>query len=115
MMRDEGRRMLAAKRARHEVDKLDRFQLWPIEMGRKHYLYHERREGWTSDLPVYLFRCGNCERFSLDYPHGFVQNRYLTCQNCGTNTDFVPWWVPFAELWDLVKVAWRILVGKSSR
>ena len=116
-MSDSGKSLLAAKRVRHEISDLSRFQLWRIRQGRKHYLRHERREGWTGDLPIYLFWCGKCKRISLDYPHGLIQNRYLTCQNqnCRTNTDFVPWWVAWVELWEIVKTAWRLTVKGPNR
>ena len=114
-MRDAGKRFLNAKRVRHEISVLSRFQLWRIKYGRKHYLRHEHREGGTEDLPIYLFWCRKCERISLDYPHGHIQDRYLTCQNCGTNTDFVPWRATWDEFWKIVKEAWRLPVEGPNR
>lgn len=108
-MKDDRTRFLNAQRVRKEIAALTAGEQRRIRLGRKHYLRHERWEIWTEDLPVYLFWCGECERFSLDYQHGFIQNRYLTCQNCGTNTDFVPWWVAWVELWGIVKMGWKYL------
>ena len=117
-MSDSGKSLLAAKRVRDEISDLSRFQLWLIRMGRKHYIGHKRwEESWIEDLPIYLFHCGKCEHYTLDYPHGRTQNRYLTCQNqnCRTNTDFVPWWVAWVELWEIVKTAWRLTIEKPNR
>ncbi len=104
---NDGMRFLIAQRVRRELNKLSVWQKRLIQLGRKHYLRHERWSGWTGNLPVYLFWCGICGHFTLDYPHGYIQGRYLTCQNCGTHTSFVPWWIPFVKLWEFLKIAWR--------
>lgn len=73
----------------------------------KHPLGYEQKEGFTAPLPFFLFFCEHCEHESKDYPHGFNQSQYLSCSNCGARHDFVPWWIPFAELWVLIKLIFR--------
>lgn len=107
----ERQRLVIAQRVRKELKKLNARQLDQIRRGKKHYLGHELWEGWTAPIAVYLFYCTGCEHYSLDYPHGFIQNQYLTCQNCRRSIDFVPWWVPWAQLWDLIRIWWKYRKG----
>ncbi len=104
---NDGMRLWTAQRVRQELAKLPAWQKVRILLGRKYYLYHEQRKNWTGQLPIYLFRCGNCGEYTLDYPQGPIDRRYLFCYHCKTQTDFVPWWVPWARLWKVLRLAWR--------
>ena len=75
--------------------------------GRKIYIGHEQREGWTGKLPFYLFWCETCEHFSKDYPHGHIERQCLICSNCGIKHAFVPWWMPWLELWHGIRLVIR--------
>ena len=70
--------------------------------GKKLYIGHEQREGWSGALPFYLFFCKDCGRYAKDYPHGYLDLRYLLCSHCRAHHDFVPWWAEFALLWQRV-------------
>lgn len=74
-----------------------------IDRGKKHYVAHETREGWNGELPFYLFLCKKCGHYAKDYPHGFIHRQYLLCSHCKWYHDFVPWWVPFAQMYYLLK------------
>jgi len=96
-----------AQRARKEASKLERLDRIRLRLGTKICLGPERWEGWTGDISVYLFRCPGCGDPTIDYPHGYIQYRYLTCYRCGTRINFVPWWFFWAELGESIKIAWR--------
>ena len=74
-----------------------------IRNGKKIEVCTEMREGWTGDLPFYIFWCGRCENFSYDYAHGYPHNQYLNCHRCSGWVDFRPWWVDWVELWHMIK------------
>ncbi len=73
--------------------------------GLKYKLGAEQRQGFTAPLPFYLFVCNECGRPSKDYPHGFIESRYLLCSHCEVRHSFTPWWVPLAIFWSVVKFA----------
>ena len=81
-------------------------------LGKKLYIGHEQREGWSGRLPFYLFFCGECEHFAKDYPHGFIERQYLICSFCGVRHSFVPWWVPLAQAWAAVKIGIKYRMGR---
>ncbi len=84
---------------------LSLFKTFLIRSGRKAYIGHETREGWTGALPFYLFWCDACERYAKDYPHSFPEKRYLSCSNCSAYHRFVPWWIPLWKLWHLLRIS----------
>jgi hypothetical protein len=95
-----------ANEANEAMENVGRLARWRMRsLGRKHYLKHDRKEGWTGELPFYLFFCDACDRFSMDYPHGFIERRYLNCSHCGARHSFVPWWVEWAIAWQTLKFA----------
>jgi hypothetical protein len=69
------------------------------ERGIKVYLGHEQREGWSGKLPFYLFCCEACGSWAKDYPHGYIERRYLNCSSCKAYHSFVPWWAVLDTLW----------------
>ncbi len=71
--------------------------------GKKIYLGHEQRKGWSGKLPFYLFWCEDCKQYAKDYPHGHIERRYLLCAHCGVYHNFVPWWVEFALFWQMIR------------
>lgn len=62
--------------------------------GKRVFLGNGRREGWSGELPFYLFRCRRCKQFSVDYTHGVSEkppkDQYIACQNpdCGILINF---------------------------
>lgn len=74
-----------------------------IRDGAKIEVCKEQREGWSGELPFYIFWCEDCATFSYDYPHGREHRRYLTCNHCSQSIDFRPWWVELVELSQVVK------------
>ena len=81
-------------------------------LGRKMYVGHEKRENWAGKLPFYIFWCSECEHFAKDYPHGHLERQYLICSFCAVRHDFVPWWMPFAELFATLKFVWKYRVPR---
>ena len=45
-------------------------------------LGYGRREGWSGELPFYLFKCPgpDCKKLVVDYPHGYGE--FLSCPKC---------------------------------
>jgi len=82
---------------------LSALQKLRIMRGAKVRVAEEQREGWSGKLPFYVFWCDQCENFSYDYPHGYIDRRYLKCHACEARIDFVPWWVEWQKLWYAVK------------
>jgi hypothetical protein len=101
------RSLIVGQRVRQELQKLSEQEKSRIRSGKKHYLGHETWEGWSGALPIYLFWCGECQNYTLDYPHGFIQSQYLLCHRCDTRLDFVPWWIVWSELLALLRISWR--------
>jgi len=56
------------------------WQRFLAKIGTKVRLGNGRREGWTGELPFYLFWCRRCKKFGIDYKHGFEP--YLVCEKC---------------------------------
>lgn len=94
--------------AQAAVKKMSGWQKIQMKRGKKIYLGHEQREGWTDKLPFYLFWCEDCEHFAKDYPHGYIENQSLICSHCGLRHDFTPWWVPWVQLWQVIKMSFQI-------
>lgn len=44
------------------------------------YLRHERRKGWTADLPIYVLWCEDCRKWSENYPAGHAGR--IHCNGC---------------------------------
>ncbi len=95
-----------AAEVREALKKLSWWQKWlMLNFGKKIYIGHEGHElhkGWTGKLPFYLFRCENCEKVVKDYPHSYPERQYLLCLHCMAHHDFVPWWVPFHQIWEII-------------
>jgi hypothetical protein len=51
-----------------------------LEVDRKVYAFHARKEGWSGELPFYIVKCSDCKQYFLDYPHGFSD--YFLCPLC---------------------------------
>ncbi len=79
-----------------------------IRNGAKVEVCKEMREGWNGELPFYIFWCGECDNFSYDYPHGYIQNQRLNCHRCSARIDFRPWWSGWVELWELLKFRFSV-------
>lgn len=88
---------------RRSVDKLSKWQKRRVRNGAKVLAGYERREGWSGELPFYIFWCSDCENFSYDYPHGHIERQYLSCHNCNAKIDFRPWWIEFKMMWEFLK------------
>ena len=86
-----------AREALPKISEADRLLL--EEHGREIYIGHEQREGWSGQLPFYLFRCEECGKCAKDYPHGHIERQYLLCSECGAHRSFVPWWAPIKAFW----------------
>jgi len=90
-----------AQQAFKKMSKLARFRMRVL--GTKIRLGYEKRDGWSGFLPFYLFWCKSCKHYAKDYPHGFIERRYLLCSSCNQHYSFIPWWVPLAVLWNYLK------------
>lgn len=75
-----------------DIQKMPERQKSLARKGRKVYLGHETRPGWSGSLPFYLFQCPDCERLGKDYPHSWPESQYLSCPECGARIDFVRFW-----------------------
>jgi len=71
--------------------------------GKKINLGEEKREEWTGAILFYLFYCKYCGHYVKDYPHGHLERRYLICSACEVKHNFVPWWVGWAKIWQLIR------------
>lgn len=81
-----------------------------LKFGKKIYIGDEgpeKHKGWSSKLPFYLFQCENCEQTAKDYPHGYLDRQYLLCLHCNTHHDFRPWWLPFQQIWNLIRIRYN--------
>lgn len=78
-----------------------------MQLGRKVYVGHEKREGWSGKLPFCLFYCPDCKRIAKDYTHGHIERRYLICSYCDARHDFIPWRVEWVTLLESIKLAWK--------
>jgi len=67
--------------------------------GKKIYLGHESRRGWSGTLPFYLFLCDVCGHHAKDYPHGHIERQYLLCSHCDAHHSFIPRWLGLVKLW----------------
>lgn len=79
--------------------------------GKKIYLGHEgpdKHEGWTGELPFYLYWCQHCEHWAKDYPHGFEDRQRLACPNCQARESFVSFKTKLKVFWGTI---WFIMVG----
>jgi hypothetical protein len=58
-----------------------RLDMIMLALGLKNraYLRHDRREGWSGELPFFLALCRH-HGFFVDYPHGY--DEYLSCPDC---------------------------------
>ena len=104
---------LEAQRAWRELPKWKRSAIKAF--GIRYKLGQEQKEGFTAPLPFFLFFCERCGHESKDYPHGHIDRQYLLCSNCDITHNFVPYWVPFAELWALTKFAFSVRFGRCRR
>ena len=52
------------------------------------FLGNGTRDGWTGELPFYLFRCPGCKKLRCDYSHGWPKTQYVSCHKCGTDVRF---------------------------
>ena len=83
--------------------------------GKKIYLCHEgpeKHEGWTGQLPFYLFWCSVCEHWAKNYPNGFPERQRLHCSNCNARYSFVQLRIQLQMVSELFKVAYRIRTMK---
>lgn len=74
------------------VQRLPEWQKELAKAGKKIYLGHETRPGWSGELPFYLFQCPDCKMLGKDYPHSWPERQYLSCPECGSRIDFVRFW-----------------------
>src|SRR3989344_7040329 len=72
-------------------------------VNKKIYIGNEKRDGWSGELPFYIFWCKACEHFTKDYPNGHIERQHLNCSNCGEYHDFVPWRIEWQMLLETVK------------
>ena len=73
-----------------------------VVLGRRVYIGHEQRNGWSGRLPFYLFWCSECEHFAKSYKHGYVERQYLICSHCEIHHSCIPWWVAWVQIWELI-------------
>ncbi|OGN08093.1 MAG: hypothetical protein A2750_01425 [Candidatus Yanofskybacteria bacterium RIFCSPHIGHO2_01_FULL_45_42] len=97
-----------AAEAQAAVKTMSGWQKLQMRRGKKVYLGHEQREGWTEKLPFYLFWCEDCKYFAKDYTHGYIEKQSLICSHCGLRYDFTPWWVSWVQLWQALKLSFQI-------
>ncbi len=83
--------------------------------GKKIYVRHEKREGWTAQLPIYLFWCPACEHWALDYPHGHIDRQYLTCSCCKASHRFVPWKVEIKIFFSYLRLILSLLKRRLAK
>lgn len=89
-------------------------QLFAAAFGKCWFLGNEQRPGFTAAIPFYLFQCKRCGHCAKDYPHGYIERRYLLCSYCEERRDFVPFWVPFRMAWDLLRLFVRLAREKRA-
>lgn len=78
-----------AEEALDAAEKMSRWQKFEMSVfGRKIYIGHEQRDGWSGKLPFFLFWCQTCQHFAKGYPNGQPSDRYLICSNCNAEYDF---------------------------
>ena len=95
-----------ATEAREAAKKINPVQTFLMRRrGKKVYIGHEQREGWSGKLPFYLFWCDACSHYAQDYPHGHIERQYLLCSHCDERHDFVPWWVAWVQALNLLRFA----------
>ncbi len=70
------------KKALYEptVEQATGWQKFLARMGVTVFLGYGIREGWTGELPFYLFKCPRCKQLRVDYRHG--HQGYLLCPVC---------------------------------
>lgn len=108
---EKGMDQLDAAQLREHLPRLSERQKDRIQYnGAKIQVCEEQREGWTGKLPFYIFWCPRCDDFAYDYPHGFIENQYLSCHQCMERVSFVPWWAGLKELYNILR--WKIGGGK---
>ncbi|MBI2041642.1 MAG: hypothetical protein HYT20_01300 [Candidatus Nealsonbacteria bacterium] len=90
------------------VQRLPERQKKLARSGRKVYLGHETRTGWSGYLPFYLFQCPNCLRLAKDYPHSYPENQYLACPECGAKVSFVRFWIRVNEFFSFIRFLFRL-------
>lgn len=83
------------------------------EHGEKIFLKKAQAPRFTGELPFYLFECPSCTHLSVDYPHSWPENQYLTCQNCQQRIDFVSFCMKVKIFWDYVRLLWRLRFQKA--
>lgn len=94
--------------ARSQAETLRPFKIFLAKFwGRKIYIGHEQKEGFTAPTPFYLFWCHHCDHWAKDYPHGYPERRHLYCSYCNVRYNFVPWWLPWAKCWQTSKILWK--------
>lgn len=108
---------VAVREAQNKAAGLSRFQRWRMRLGKKIPIGKETREGWPGYLMFHLFWCLNCGHYAKDYPHGFIQKRYLTCSFCGIQHDFVPWRAFLVPIYYFLK--WQLtgqpIIGEAEK
>jgi hypothetical protein len=103
-----------ARGLRTNLGKLSAWQKYRIKNHDvKVLVARERREGWRGELPFYIFWCGDCGDFSYDYAHGHIDRRYLNCHRCNGKVDFVPWWVMWRMLWEVIRARFSLRAGRK--
>ncbi len=99
-----------ARKLQEYLPKLSESEKEAVKRGKKIKVCEEQREGWLGKLPFYIFWCPSCENFAYDYAHGYIENQHLNCHRCGAYVDFRPWWLEWAQLWNLLR--WKFGGGK---
>ncbi len=84
-----------------------------VRGGTKHFVGAQQRQGWSAPIPCYVFWCDACDRHTFDYPHGHIERQYLLCANCQAYHEFVPWWVPLRQTWELFRFLVTIPFSRS--
>lgn len=98
--------------ARSQAETLRPFKIFLAKvLGRKIYIGHEQREGFSTPIPFYLFWCHDCKHWAKDYPHGYPKRRHLYCSYCNIKHDFIPWWIYYVECWQTQKILWKYFWG----
>lgn len=62
------------------VQQVPKWKKLLARMGLVVKLGYGKREGWSGELPFYLFKCRQCKKLVVDYPHGYGE--FLSCTNC---------------------------------
>ncbi len=91
-----------------DIQKASEWQKWQAKRGKKVYLGHETRPGWTEYLPFYLFQCPSCKKLVKDYPHSWPETQYLTCPECKKRVDFVRFWTGIKAFFSILVFMFKL-------